>query len=284
MRRHYWIGAATLLVVLFLIFLIAPGDRAGDLPTGTSASHEVVQEESRDSSSNFDHEHGPGSRTKLPVEDCHSCPDIKRDGMTKFGNSFQACAEILAAAAEVANPIPDTRHLGGCEGVQPIHFARTPDAVRRLLEAGADPNAQDNVGRTPLHHVLRLRNIDEAVVTELLEAGADPELRDDMGRDALYVAATRPDLGRSTQAFRIMRHELDAERLGVTIGEYYEMYPRRRAMVEGYSPRDDSDDIRLQVQLMKAGSRGRHIQNALQLPAEERTAYLRQVIERGPER
>lgn len=283
MSKNYWIGAATVLVVLLLIFLIRPGDRPGDLETGTSAYDKVAQEESRESNSYFDREHEPDSRTRLPIEDCHSCPDIKRDGMTEYRYSFQTCAEFLAAAAEVGNPNPDTRDLGGCEGVQPIHFARTPDAVRRLLEAGADPNARDNRGRTPLHHVLRLRNIDQAVVTELLDAGADPDLRDDLGRDANLVVATRPDLRQSTQAFQIMRHELDAERLGVTIEEYYEIYPRRRAMVESYSPGDDSADIRLQVQLMKAGSRGRHIRSALQLPPEERTAFLRQVIERGPE-
>lgn len=78
MRINYWIGTATLLVVLLLIFLITPGDRAGDLQTGTSSSLEVAQEESRELSSNFDHAYRPGSRTKLPVEDWQSCPDIKR--------------------------------------------------------------------------------------------------------------------------------------------------------------------------------------------------------------
>ena len=39
---------------------------------------------------------------------------------------------------------------GGCEGQGPLHFADTAEHVRLLLGAGADPNARDHNGHTPL--------------------------------------------------------------------------------------------------------------------------------------
>ena len=48
--------------------------------------------------------------------------------------------------------------------------------VRLLVELGADRDAKDNSGSTPLHHAARGRH--EAVVRLLVELGAD---RDDMG-------------------------------------------------------------------------------------------------------
>lgn len=46
-------------------------------------------------------------------------------------------------------------------------------AVRKLLEAGADPNARDQNGQTPLHHAARIG--DEEVCKLLIDAGADVE-------------------------------------------------------------------------------------------------------------
>lgn len=56
-------------------------------------------------------------------------------------------------------------------------------AVDLLLKAGANPNKQDNRGRTPLHYATGLN-----CIALLLEGKADPSIRDNRGRTPLQVA------------------------------------------------------------------------------------------------
>ena len=59
-----------------------------------------------------------------------------------------------------------------------MHQKRRVGLVNVLLARGADPNAQDNDGWTPLHAALSLRwNAPLPLVEALLKAGADPNLR-----------------------------------------------------------------------------------------------------------
>ena len=85
---------------------------------------------------------------------------------------------LLAAGAEV-----DARNLSG---ETPLHWAagrnRNPAVITELVEAGADPNARDGDGNTPLH--ASRRNTNPAVALLLLELGADPTLVNDSGRVA----------------------------------------------------------------------------------------------------
>ena len=53
----------------------------------------------------------------------------------------------------------------------------TPKAVTDCLQAGADPNARDKHGNTPLYQAARF-NQHPAVITLLLDAGADLKARD----------------------------------------------------------------------------------------------------------
>jgi ankyrin repeat protein len=54
------------------------------------------------------------------------------------------------------------------------------------LEAGADINARDPVGRTPLIYAVRHKQ--RATVEFLLRRGADPSARDQSGATALDLA------------------------------------------------------------------------------------------------
>jgi len=61
--------------------------------------------------------------------------------------------------------------------------ARHPEAVAALLAAGADADARQAGGWTPLHGAAH--NADPETVGLLLRAGADPTIADDEGRSAL---------------------------------------------------------------------------------------------------
>lgn len=63
--------------------------------------------------------------------------------------------------------------------------AKYNSAIDLLLEAGADPNIQDDGGKTPLHYTDMLANI-----ASLLKGKANPNIQDDEGRTPLHYAAS----------------------------------------------------------------------------------------------
>jgi ankyrin repeat protein len=81
----------------------------------------------------------------------------------------------------------------GCRGLgtTPLHLAvsrrEAEPVIRLLLDRGANPNAVDRSGETPLF--IAARNGLEDTATLLLNAGADPARRNSAGRTARDVAA-----------------------------------------------------------------------------------------------
>ena len=79
-------------------------------------------------------------------------------------------------------------NASGSAGSTPLMYAALygdVDAMRRLLEAGADPNVASDGGSTAL--MLAVHDADKTRL--LLEAGANPNVRPDDGRTALIIAA-----------------------------------------------------------------------------------------------
>lgn len=77
------------------------------------------------------------------------------------------------------------------EGMTPLHYAiekGKPSIARELVKAGADVNARDNNGRTPIFYAATTAVSD---VKLLLEAGAEMNAQDNFGQTFLHDRAKR---------------------------------------------------------------------------------------------
>ena len=99
---------------------------------------------------------------------------------------FCVCASI--SSAQVA---PTAGEVAGYTGL--MQAAQRGDAgdVRRLAAGGADPNARDSYGRTPLHVATYGRHRD--AIAALAKAGADINLQERDRYDAVTIAAVAND-------------------------------------------------------------------------------------------
>lgn len=75
-----------------------------------------------------------------------------------------------------------------------LHWAfdhRRPEVVPVLLDHGANPNAENNLGQTPLHRLVLIEECEELgnLVPKLLEHGANPNAHDKDGVTPLQVAS-----------------------------------------------------------------------------------------------
>jgi hypothetical protein len=111
-------------------------------------------------------------------------------------------ARFLLAAGADPNAAMNHRRSG------PSHYAadgyvngpawdakRQVKTIRCLLEAGADVNAQDKNGATPLHRAVRTRCA--AAVKCLLQTGADPMRRNKAGSTPFHLAVQNTGRGGS---------------------------------------------------------------------------------------
>lgn len=122
-------------------------------------------------------------------------PDARlANGLSPF--LAAACLPEPGFAALVLKRRPDL--LGSCDshGRTALHLAtgnRQPATLRMLLQAGADPNATDADGGTPLIHAFQGRLPVREVVDLLVQAGAKPSTKDAYGFSAKDYARTFKD-------------------------------------------------------------------------------------------
>ena len=110
-------------------------------------------------------------------------------------------AEIDNLVARGADP--NARDAGGCT---PLHYAawNNPDGAvtAALFEAGADPEACDGHGRKPLDYAISATNM--AFIETALDAGADPAGSGDALEEAQDEARSCPAFARSPAYRRLM--------------------------------------------------------------------------------
>lgn len=102
--------------------------------------------------------------------------------------NYNQVKNLLAAGADVSFVVKDW-----CGESTLLHYAPTAEIVKELLSYGAEVDAKDYNGKTPLLNAVSQRK-DLALVIELLENGADPNARNIQGTTALTPAITNRNL------------------------------------------------------------------------------------------
>ena len=96
------------------------------------------------------------------------------------------------ASAAFAQTPPTPTELAAYRGLHAAAAQREVDDIQRLAQTGADLNARDSNGRTPLH-VATFQGHGTAS-RALIAAGSDPGLLDNQRYDAVTIAAVRDDI------------------------------------------------------------------------------------------
>ncbi len=95
------------------------------------------------------------------------------------------------AAVAVAQTPPNTAEVAGFEGLFSAAHRGDVAEIRRLTSNGADVNARDPRGRTPVH-VAAFASEDEALIA-LAEAGADMNALEGRAYDVVTISAVADD-------------------------------------------------------------------------------------------
>jgi ankyrin repeat protein len=105
-------------------------------------------------------------------------------GLAAFLGGSDAVRVLLDHGAD---PDDDADNQFGVRPVNAAAAAHDHETMRLLLEAGADPDAQQQGGFTPLHEAAHTDDVEMARI--LLEHGADATIKAEDGRDSAGMAA-----------------------------------------------------------------------------------------------
>lgn len=99
---------------------------------------------------------------------------------------------LLMNQSAAAQTPPSGADIEAYRGLFAAAAVNDAGAIRSLLRTGADPNARDAAGRSPLHVAVFASH--EEAVRELIRGGADPRAFDNQRYDAITIAAVANDI------------------------------------------------------------------------------------------
>jgi ankyrin repeat protein len=105
-------------------------------------------------------------------------------GLAAFFGHFEVLKLLLASGADVLAPSRNAMRVTALHSA--VADGGSSENALALIAAGADPNAKQRHGWTPLHAAAQTG--DRTVVEALLEAGADPAITNDDGKTAAMLA------------------------------------------------------------------------------------------------
>ena len=107
---------------------------------------------------------------------------------------FFSVALLAALAGNAGAQVPPTtREIAQYKGVLAAAARGDAAEIKRLAAGGADVNARDGYGRTPLHVATFRKNRD--AINALVKAGADINATESDRYDAVTIAAVADDVG-----------------------------------------------------------------------------------------
>ena len=119
--------------------------------------------------------------------------DLLRAGANVHATTKNGCVFLSPRPTPLHAHVRYARTSNKTHSNTPLHFASGTGShetcVHRLLEAGANIEARNKNGNTPLLWAARGGNAD--VIAALLQAGADKAAQNSAGQDALELARTR---------------------------------------------------------------------------------------------
>ncbi len=138
---------------------------------------------------------------------------------------YDEVADVLLSQQELE---PDARGLNRSTALMTYVWRDRKDAVQRLLDRGADVNAQDSDGDTALHGVAQTGNLE--ILKMLLDKGANPNTKNGQGGTPLMWAAV---YGNEESARQLLDHGADPslkDHDGLTAAGWAEKNKRSRVV------------------------------------------------------
>lgn len=113
-------------------------------------------------------------------------------GVDFFRDEFEVSVGALIRDRDLIQEVFDYIKANQCKNITQKLFNAIKnndiDEVKEYIERGADKNARDIRGKTPLMLACQQKKPKTKIVDSLIEAGADVDARDNDGRTAFYYA------------------------------------------------------------------------------------------------